>query len=297
LTKARNELSARTVPASLTRLRLPARWALDTVTIFFAVAPLRFLGFAAGEVVQRLVKMASLLIPIKLLFLIQAGDEGVTLPWVGEAVRIGQMELTLLVVPVGALVVTAHLINQWLSGKKDDLVVELRTAAQCEGLAAKNMKRLVTGFSKAFGDGLMVLTCFGLITFIMPWAGLVIALFLVAAALTTRLRIKRMEKNREDDDAINGQDLSAIIHRTGVISDGTQAVAQALMLPVLIYLVAGEILSGRIDPILAIAVLMLFRLLVGGAQGAFGAGSRFLQTLRGDPKSRRWLNHQRQGAS
>lgn len=282
-------MSSRTAPALSPKLQLPARWALGLCAGFFWIAPFRFLGFAAGTVAHRLVKMASLLIPIKLLFLVRNDGNGFDMPVIGGPIDIGQLELTMLVLPIGALVVAAHLTNQLLTKRKEALAAELRARAEADGLEAKKAQALVTNFSKAVSDGILALTCIGLMALIMPQAAGVVALFMLGAAFATRWRVKRMHRQAGACESEDEWNTAAIVRQTGVISDGTQAVTQALLLPILIYLVAGEILSGQLEPIFAVAALMLFRLLVGGTQGAFGAGARFLQTLHDEPKWRGWL--------
>ncbi len=267
------------------RTPVPGRWAYPLVARFFTIAPRRFCLLAFLDVSVRYINIASFMIPIKLLFLATQGVTEIPIPGTGTALSLGRMEITLIVIPLGALTLVNRFVRKLSRRRKNDLSDRLWEISTLDKKTQKNMGKQVVKFSQAITNLSLSTSCILVMAIFVPDVAVILGGCVIVALLIARHRITAFYAH-EDALAKVGQELSEeeVEEKVKRISANTQAGLQMVLLPAFVYFVSGAIMRGELGAVGAMAFLFLFRWFVRAGQ-SFSAGiTDFLHAMSREPK-------------
>lgn len=270
--------SAMSRPRWQIRNLAPGSWSLSQYYLFFRVAPKKFLTISFLETMNRFILMALFLIPIRLLFLASSPDPTVTIPFLEIQHTVGQIEVTILSIPVGLLALLSLKIKNLSSNYLTSLDGEYNLSDSQTKLS-KPLKAVVKKIS-ALTDGIVLaVSATAVMSVLLPLETAIIVLVLFACLLLLRYRVKR---SLNDTTGIDRDDPTYENTPENSTKD-TDALTQIIMMPVFIYLLSGAIISESIGPLLGLAYLLLFRLFMGARKSIFTNIVQLTYTLRLNP--------------
>lgn len=267
-------------PRQQIRNLAPASWSLSQYYLFFRVAPKRFLTISFLETMNRFILMALFLIPIRLLFLASSPDPTVTIPFLEIQHTVGQIEVTIISIPVGLLALLSLKVKDYSSAYLATVDAEYALSG-LNGKSAKPLKAVVKKVS-ALTDGLfLAVATTAVMAVLLPLETAIIVSVLIACLMLLRYRVKRslIDITEADTDT----DETTTENNPEQSTKSTDALTQIVMMPVFIYLLSGAIISGAIGPLLGLAYLLLFRIFMGARKTIFVNIVQLTSALRSNP--------------
>lgn len=260
---------------------LPGRWSLPLLVKFFLISPVSFFLLAAMDVIQQFIAMASFLIPIKLLFLASRGAGEIPIPHTDFALPTGQLEVTLMILPLGMLPLINSRIKKYGLRKREELadkVGELELGKKFDAKQLKTFKTLVNSYSRSFSSFCLASSCLLVMLAILPKVALILASCVLLATLIARYRIAshHLQQRNGVEASLNIENPISVARR---INDTTHASSYIVLMPLFVYLMAGSLLNDELDPIFALAFLLLFRLFVSNSELCSAMAAQFLHGL------------------
>ncbi|WP_366656152.1 hypothetical protein [Fodinicurvata sp. EGI_FJ10296] len=274
--------SAMSRPRWQIRNLAPGSWSLSQYYLFFRVAPKKFLTISFLETMNRFILMALFLIPIRLLFLASSPDPTVTIPFLEIQHTVGQIEVTILSIPVGLLALLSLKVKDFASA----YLATLDTAYDLPGPNAKSAKSLKVVVKKvsALTDGLVLAVATTVVmAVLLPFETAIILTVLIACLMLLRYRVKRSLLDVAETETNTDTDDTTIENNPEHSTKSTDALTQIVMMPVFIYLLSGAIISGAIGPLLGLAYLLLFRIFMGARKSIFVNIVQLTSALRSNP--------------